>query len=190
MLRAACDPGGVLKCALNLDNGHKSSYGRSQCPVHSAHVGDEVEVHYRWHPYFGQKVSIRRVEERATGRFLKVLGPSGVVVSISEWMIDRVVCGGMTMGLARVDLATLVELKRLVTSADKPALFLGGRRITQEEDNEIPQYAGAGVRPAARPDIQTPDARRTERQGSQEDGINAGLPVNAGSRSGRRGDQR
>ena len=163
---------------------------REQCPVHSAHVGDEVEVHYRWHPYFGQKVSIRRVEERATGRFLKVLGPAGVVVSISGWMIDPVVCGGMTMGLARVDLATLVELNRLVTSADKPALFRGGRRITQEEDDEIPQYAGAGVRPAARPDIQTPDARRTERQGSQEGGMDAGLPVNAGSRTGRRGDQR
>lgn len=27
-------------------------------PVHSAHVGDEVEVYYRWHPYFGQRVSI------------------------------------------------------------------------------------------------------------------------------------
>lgn len=142
-----------------------------QCPVHSAHVGDEVEIHYRWHPYFGQRVSIRRVEERATGRFLKVLGPSGVVVSISEWMIDPVVRGGMAMGFARVDLATLIELNRLVTSADKPALFLGGRRITQEEDDEIPQYAGAGLGPAARSDIQTPDAQRTERQGPQDGGL-------------------
>ncbi|PCK83188.1 hypothetical protein CPT32_30740 [Rhizobium sophoriradicis] len=32
------------------------------------------QPNYRWHPYFGQRVSIRRVEERATGRFLKVLG--------------------------------------------------------------------------------------------------------------------
>ncbi|WP_244427773.1 hypothetical protein [Sinorhizobium fredii] len=161
-----------------------------QSPVHSAHVGDEVEVHYRWHPYFGQKVSIRRVEERATGRFLKVLGPSGVVVSISGWMVDPVVCRGMTMGLAGVDLAALVELNTLVTGGDKPALFRGGRRITQEEDDEISQYAGVGVRPAARPDIQTPDVRRTERQGSQEGNINSGLPADAGGRSGRRGDQR
>jgi hypothetical protein len=41
-------------------------------PVHSAHVGDEVEVHYRWHPYFGQKVCIRRVEQRATGQYLQI----------------------------------------------------------------------------------------------------------------------
>lgn len=75
------------------------------------------------------------------------------------------------MGFARVDLATLIELNRLVTSADKPALFLGGRRITQEEDDEIPQYAGAGLEPAARSDIQTPDAQRTERQGPQDGGL-------------------
>ena len=57
------------------------------------------EVYYRWQPYFGQKVSIRLVEERATGRFFKAMVPTGVVVSISEWMIDPVVCGGMTMGV-------------------------------------------------------------------------------------------
>jgi hypothetical protein len=35
-----------------------------------------------------------------------------------------------------------------------------------------------------------PDARRTERQGSQEGGIDAGLPPDEGRRFGRRGDQR
>ncbi|WP_157949123.1 hypothetical protein, partial [Neorhizobium huautlense] len=100
-------------------------------PVHSAHVGDEVEVHYRWHPYFGQKVVVRRVEERAIGQFLHVLGPPGVVVSIAGWMIDPVVCSGMTMGTPGVALAALIELNRLVTSADKPAVFRSGLRITQ-----------------------------------------------------------
>ena len=46
----------------------------SQSPVHSAHVGQELEVHYRWHPYFGSKVMVRRVEQRATGHFLEVSG--------------------------------------------------------------------------------------------------------------------
>ncbi|WP_234844983.1 hypothetical protein, partial [Sinorhizobium meliloti] len=136
-----------------------SFFFRFQCPVHSAHVGDEVEVLYRWHPYFGQRVSIRRVEERATGRFLKVLGPTGVVIAISGWMIDPLVCRAMTMGTPRVDLATLIELNRLVSGGTKAAPFRSGRRITQEDHDEIPQYAGAGVGPAARPDIQNPDAR-------------------------------
>lgn len=73
------------------------SCGQGLSPVHSAHVGQEMEVHYRWHPYFGRKVRICRVEERATGRFLKIQGPSGVVVSIAAWMLDPVECAGMTM---------------------------------------------------------------------------------------------
>ena len=73
-------------------------------PVHSAHVGEELEVHYRWHPYFGRKVGVRRVEQRATGRFLKVQGPAGIVVSIAGWMLDPVVCAGMTIGPPQVDL--------------------------------------------------------------------------------------
>lgn len=105
-------------------------------------------------------------------------------------MIDPVVCGGMTMGTPRVDLAALVELNRLVSGGTIAALFRSGRRITQEDHDEIPRYAGAGVGPAARPDIQNPDARRTERQGSQEGGINSGLPADAGGRSGRRGAKR
>jgi hypothetical protein len=81
---------------------------------------------------------------------LKVLGPPGVVVAISGWMIDPVVCSGMTMGTARVDLAALIELNRLVSGGAKAALFQSGRRITQEDHDEIPQYAGAGVGPTVR----------------------------------------
>ncbi|WFU11551.1 hypothetical protein QA646_24485 (plasmid) [Rhizobium sp. CB3090] len=90
-------------------------------------------------------MSVQRVEERATGQFLKVLRPTGVVLAISGWMIDPVVCSGMTMGTARVDLAALIELNRLVSGGPKAALFRGEHRITQEEDDEIPQHAGAGV---------------------------------------------
>ena len=50
----------------------------SFCPC-----GQELEVHYQWHPYFGSKVAVRRVEQRASGQFLKVLGPAGVVVSMA-----------------------------------------------------------------------------------------------------------
>ena len=48
-----------------------------------------MEVHYRRHPYFGRAVGVRRVEQRATGQFLKVQGPTGVVVSMAGWMFDR-----------------------------------------------------------------------------------------------------
>ena len=105
-------------------------------PVHSAHVGQELEVHYRWHPYFGRKVCVRRVEQRATGQFLKVQGPAGIVVSIAGWMLDPVVCAGMTIGPPRVDLAALIELKRLLMGAAKPAHSRSDVAIVREEGNE------------------------------------------------------
>ena len=79
-----------------------------------------MEVHYRYHPYFGRKVLVRRVERRATGLFLMVQGPSGIVVSIAGWMLDPVICAEMTMGVPRVDLAALIELRRLLMEDSKP----------------------------------------------------------------------
>ena len=71
-------------------------------PVLAAHRGEKLEVHYRWHPYFGCRVGVRRVEQRTTGRFLKVQGPTGVVVSIAGWMLDPAVCAGMIIGPPRL----------------------------------------------------------------------------------------
>jgi hypothetical protein len=102
-------------------------------PIHSARVGQELEARYRWHPYFGSKVTVRRVEQRATGQFLKVLGRAGVVVSMAGWMLDRVTCAGMTLGGPRVDLAALCDLKRLLIGAVKPALCRGDISIVPEE---------------------------------------------------------
>src|SRR4030081_1146933 len=73
-----------------------------------------MEVQYRWHPYFGCTVRIRRVEQRATGLFLKVQGPTGVVVSMAAWMLDPVTCAGMTMGAPQVDSGALMELDQLL----------------------------------------------------------------------------
>ena len=42
-----------------------------------------MEVHYQWHPYFGRKVNVRRVDQRATGQSLRVRGPSGTVIVIA-----------------------------------------------------------------------------------------------------------
>ena len=64
---------------------------------------------------------MRRVEQRATGQFLKVQGPAGIVVSIAGWMLDPVICAGMTIGAPRVDLAALIELKRLLIGVANPA---------------------------------------------------------------------
>lgn len=116
--------------------------GRALLPVHSAHVGQELEVHYRYHPYVGRKVLVRRVEQRATGQFFRVQGPAGIVVSIAGWMLDPVICAGMMIGEPRVDLAALVELTRLLIRSANPAHSRNDVAIVREEGNEVSQIAG------------------------------------------------
>jgi hypothetical protein len=43
-----------------------------QAPAHSAHVGQEVEVHYRWHALHGRRVLRQYVERRAGGDVVHV----------------------------------------------------------------------------------------------------------------------
>jgi DNA invertase Pin-like site-specific DNA recombinase len=50
-----------------------------------------------------------------------VQGPAGIVVLIAGWMLDPVICAGMTIGEPRVDLAALVESKRLLIGLATPA---------------------------------------------------------------------
>jgi hypothetical protein len=111
-----------------------------------------LEVHYRWHLYFGSKVAVRRVEQRATGQFLQVLGPAGVVVSMAGWMLDPVICAGMTFGSPRVDLAALVELKRLLIGAINPARCRSDVAI-------VPEEGGTGTAPTGKEAREACEAR-------------------------------
>jgi hypothetical protein len=81
------------------------------------------------------------VEQRATDQFLKVLGPTGLVVSIAGWMLDPMVCGGMAIGRPRVDLAALIELNRLLRGAPNPAHSRIDDALIREKCNETSQIA-------------------------------------------------
>ncbi|MFW8642171.1 hypothetical protein ACOJBO_02340 [Rhizobium beringeri] len=95
------------------------------------------------------------------------------------------------MGTARVDLAALIELNRLVSGGARAALFRGEHRITQEQDDEIRNTLVPASGRQLDLIFKNPHARRTERTGSQEGNINTGLPADAGGPvPGRRGAQR
>ncbi|MER8633379.1 hypothetical protein NKH55_27060 [Mesorhizobium opportunistum] len=81
---------------------------------HSAHVGQEVEVHYRWHPYFGRRLRCENSEERANGRIIHLVVAPGHVITAPAWMIDPVACAAMDLGSPRVSLAALLELHKLL----------------------------------------------------------------------------
>jgi hypothetical protein len=72
-----------------------------QSPGHSAHIGQEVEVFYRWHPLYGRRVERQYSEQRANGEVVHVEVSPGIVIVIAAWMLDGAACAGMDLGVLR-----------------------------------------------------------------------------------------
>ena len=87
---------------------------RSPTPRHSAHIGREVVVHYRWHPHFGRTVRRFYSEQRASGEVVHIELAPGVVTVVAAWMLDAAACAGMTLGEPRVAVSALMDLHRLL----------------------------------------------------------------------------
>jgi hypothetical protein len=83
-------------------------------PVHSAHIGQEVEVHYRWHPLYGHRVKVRDVEQRGGSRVVHIDAGCGTVKMIAGWMLDAAVCSSMKLGDPRVTVMALRNLHQLL----------------------------------------------------------------------------
>ena len=104
--------------------------------VHSAHIGQDVEVHYRWHPFYGRRLRAQYSEQRGSGRVVHVEVAPGVVTVLPDWMLDASICAGMTLGAPRVSTSALGELQRLLVAC-------GFRRssgdclVTQESRDEL-----------------------------------------------------
>jgi len=98
-------------------------------PVHSAHVGQELEIHYPWHPRFRCKVVAHHIARRANGEFVQVRDPVGVLLFVASWMLDPVKCATMTIGAPRVDVATLIELTQVLIGTGKSRDFPGKSRF-------------------------------------------------------------
>ena len=109
---------------------------RAPSPVHSAHVGEEVEVHYRWHPLYGRRVRRQYSEQRADGRVVHVEAAPGVIIVLAAWMLDRAACADMVIGAPCAELAALVELHDLLIERGFRRSSLCDPRIVKEEQNE------------------------------------------------------
>jgi hypothetical protein len=90
------------------------TFCRGQSPGHSAHIGQEVEVHYRWHALYGRRLRRQYVEPRGGGDVVHVEITPGLVIVVAAWMLDPAACTGMSLGAPRVKLAALAELYQLL----------------------------------------------------------------------------
>ena len=85
--------------------------------VHSAHVGQMVEFHYRWHPYYGGRFRHEGREDRANGAIIRAEIRPGEIIQVAEWMLDRAFCAGMKMGEPRVAVIGLLSFTGCLPSA-------------------------------------------------------------------------
>ncbi len=90
---------------------------RSKIPVHSTHVGQIVRAHYHWRRLHRHAVRVVQFEERVSGWFVRVEGPSGEVRLVSCRMPDATVCANLQLGVPQVSVSALVELQARLTDS-------------------------------------------------------------------------
>src|ERR1700742_1561091 len=93
---------------------------------HSAHINQDVEVHYRWHALYGRKVRQFYAERRSGREVVVVEAAPGVAIVLAAWMLDPVICATMSLGTPTIDVAGLADLDRLLKA-------LGLRRPCSDE---------------------------------------------------------
>jgi hypothetical protein len=122
-----------------------SCCGRRQSSGHSAHIGPEVEVHYRWHPLYGRRVRQHRSEQRLAGRYVYLEAAPGVVTVVAAWMLDPVTCAAMAIGAPRVAVSALIDLHHLLIERGFRQSSLDDPNIVQEEQDEEPADVDTAV---------------------------------------------
>jgi hypothetical protein len=158
-------------------------------PGHSAHIGQEVEVHYRWHPLHGRHVKLCGSEQRGTGRFVYVEAAPGIVTLVAAWMLDPVICAGMEIDVPRVAVTALVDLHHLLAESGLRSSSLNDSNIVQEEQSDQIAKVGAN-RTAIAADgtasaqhcVRFRPASRDESVRARESARESGEPLDAGRR--------
>src|SRR5271166_3771033 len=165
-------------------------------PVHSARVGIDVEVHYRWHALYGKRVHLHYSEVRTGARLSYVEAASGVVIVLPSWMLDPGACVGMRLGAPQVDIVALKDLRQLLIDRGLRRSSTGDVRVAEEEQNEAfaqtrRNNAVAASHPApTRDSIRLAAAVDDERAGASADRRVSGQYPDAGGGRRARGGQR
>jgi hypothetical protein len=136
---------------------------------HSAHIGQDVTIHYRWHPLCGQSARRIQIERRATGEFVHVELTPGNVTIVPAWKVDPVYCASLKIGAPQVSLAALCALHELLVACESRQLSSGGNIATQETQDGIAATARTKDRTcseagAITSDTSTPTRPRSRRR--------------------------
>src|SRR5215475_2534943 len=91
---------------------------RAQSCAHSAHIGQDVVIHYRWHPLHGRSARCVQHERRASGEVVHVELAPGVITMLAAWKLDAVHCASFKVGTPQVSLEALCALHELLIARE------------------------------------------------------------------------
>jgi hypothetical protein len=106
--------------------------GILQAGGHSAHVGRDVVIYYRWHPLYGRHARCSWIERRASGEIAHIELAPGVVTRVAAWKLDPVFCAAIKVGTPRVSIAALGTIHELLVSCESRLVSSDGNTVTQE----------------------------------------------------------
>lgn len=118
-----------------------SSCGLWESLGHSAHVGQEVEVFYCWHPLYGRRVRRQYSQRRANGEVVHVEVGPGVVIVVAAWMLNAAACARMGLGAPRASADALAELHLLLLQRGLRRSCAGVRHTCEERHDLCTQTA-------------------------------------------------
>ena len=168
------------------------SFSTMQLRGQSAHINQDVEVHYRWHALHGRRVRQLYAERRSGREVVIVETEPGVAIVLAAWMLDPAVCAAMRLGAPTVDIAGLADLDRLLKT-------LGLRRTCSDEPSSAEEVHHVLTVASKRSDQATPPTRdiaepsrvkRDDARRPQHRDPASGPPADGGRRRGSREDRR
>src|SRR5215213_10296892 len=168
------------------------SFSRVLLRGHSAHINQEVEVHYRWHALHGRKVRQLYAERRSGREVVVVEAEPGVAIVLAAWMLNPTICATMSLSTPTIDVAGLADLDRLLKA-------LGLRRTCSDELPPTEEIHHAIVAASDCFDQATPSARdiagpsrvgRDDALRAQHCDPVSGSPADESRRRAARGDRR
>src|ERR1700724_2414634 len=148
-----------------------SFFFQAQSRGHSAHIGQDVVIHYRWHPLYSRNVRRIQGERRASGDVVHVELSPGAVTKLPAWKLDAVYCAGLKVGPPQVSLAALCSLHELLIACESRLVSADGNIVRQEAQDASAVTARTKHRACSEAEAQPPGGTTSARPHSRRHAI-------------------
>ena len=83
---------------------------------HNAHGPENINIHYRFHPLYGQRLRVERRAKLASGEYIFCELPDGTISGFPSWITDPATNANVSVGAPQTSAAALAELRTLLDS--------------------------------------------------------------------------